>query len=135
MGYRFVEHTADIAFEVDGDSLSDLLRNATFAFNEGFTYPQELGTSREETIEIDTDGPDYLLHKWLNELLFLFDTHFFAAKEVDLEVDEKEFYAKGVLKGDTINPQLVKVEPKAITLHNFKVEKLDGWNAFVVIDI
>lgn len=135
MGYRFVEHTADIAFEADGESLTDLLRESMFAFNEAFTYPKELGTSREETIEIDTDGPDYLLYKWLNELLFLFDTHFFASKEVDLEVDEKVFYAKGVLKGDTINPQLVKVEPKAITLHNFKVEKMNGWYAFVVIDI
>lgn len=135
MGYRFVEHTADIAFEVNGASLSDLLKNATFAFNEGFTYPRELGTSRQETIEIKTDGPDYLLYKWLNELLFLFDTHFFAAKEVSMEVDEEEFYAKGILEGDTINPELVKVEPKAITLHSFKVEKRNGWNAFVVVDI
>lgn len=135
MGYRFVEHTADIAFEVDGESLSDLLRDSMFAFNEAFTYTRELEITREETIEIDTDGPDYLLHKWLSELLFLFDTHFFAAKEVDLEVDEEKFQAKGMLKGDTINPQLVKVEPKAITLHNFKVEKMDGWYAFVVIDI
>lgn len=135
MGYRFVEHTADIAFEVNGESLSDLLRESTFAFNEAFTYPQELGIGREEKVEIATDGPDYLLHKWLNELLFLFDTYFFAAKEVDLEVDEEKFHVKGILKGDTINSQLVKVEPKAITLHNFKVEKKNGWFAFVVIDI
>lgn len=135
MGYRFIDHTADIAFEVEGETLADLLKNAAFAFSEAFTYPEKLGKDRMEKIEVESDGADYLLLKWLNELLFLFDTEFFAAKEVNIEVDEVNFSAKGILEGDTINPELVKVEPKAITLHDFRVEKRNGWYAYVVIDI
>ncbi|HID43277.1 MAG TPA: archease [Archaeoglobaceae archaeon] len=135
MGYRFIDHTADIAFEVEGETLADLLKNSADAFNKAFTYPEELSKERVERIEMESDGADYLLLKWLNELLFLFDTEFFAAKEINVEVDEEKFSAKGILKGSTINPELVKVEPKAITLHDFKVEKRNGWYAFVVIDI
>jgi SHS2 domain-containing protein len=134
MKYRFIDHTADIAFEIFGKDLSILLKNATSAFFEAFTYPEKLGDNRIEKVEVQADDADYLLLKWLNELLYLFDTEFFAAKSAEIEVD-KSFSAKGILKGDTIKPELVKVEPKAITLHDFKVEKRNGWYAFVVIDI
>lgn len=138
MKYRFVDHTADIAFEVFGLDLAGLLENATLAFSEAFTYPKKLGTDKKVKIEIKTDGPDYLLNKWLNELLYFFDTEFLGVKEVDVEVDieERMYSATGVLTGGNITPELVKVEPKAITLHNFKVEKRkEGWYAFVVVDI
>jgi|Deesub1362A_J573_1020465.scaffolds.fasta_scaffold00875_16 SHS2 domain-containing protein len=135
MGYRFIDHTADIAFEVEGETLADLLRNSAMAFSEAFTYPEKLENRTVNEVEIQEEDADYLLLKWLNELLFLFDAEFFAAKEVEIDVDESNFYLKGVLKGDKISPELVKVEPKAITLHDFKVEKKDGWYAFVVIDI
>jgi len=138
MKYRFIDHTADIAFEVFGSDLADLLKNATLAFGEAFTYPKQLRTDKEVEIEIKTDGADYLLNKWLNELLYFFDTEFLGVKDVEVKVSiENGIYsAKGVLKGSDLTPELVKVEPKAITLHNYKVEKKDkGWYAYVVVDI
>ena len=134
--YRFIDHTADVAFEVFGSSLAELIENATLAFYDAFTFLEQLDDGRVEELEVQSDSPDYLLFKWLNELLFLFDTKFFAAKEVSVEVDEEKFVAKGVLKGGTIKPEIVKTEPKAITFHEFKVEKRDeGWYAFVIVDI
>lgn len=136
MKYRFIDHTADIAFEVFGSSLAELIENATLAFYDAFTFLEQLENGREEELEVQSDSPDYLLFKWLNELLFLFDTKFFAAKEVHVEVDEEKLIAKGVMKGGTISPEIVKTEPKAITFHKFKVEKReDGWYAFVIVDI
>jgi SHS2 domain-containing protein len=131
--YRFIDHTADIAFEVFGSKLSELIESATMAFYDAFILLELLENGEEEKIEVQADSPDYLLLKWLNELLYLFDTKFFAAKHA--EIDVKDFYARGVLKGGTFNPEMVKVEPKAITLHNFRVEKRNGWYAFVVVDI
>jgi len=136
MKYRFIDHTADIAFEVFGSSLAELIENATLAFYDAFTFLDQLENGRKEELEVQSDSPDYLLFKWLNELLFLFDTKFFAAKEVHVEVDEEKLIAKGVMKGGTIRPEIVKTEPKAITFHKFKVEKReDGWYAFVIVDI
>ncbi len=138
MRYRFVDHTADVAFEVFGRDLSELIENATMAFYEAFVYTEKLGENRNLKIAVEADSPDYLLYNWLNELLFAFDTKFFGGKRVDcVKVNENNILkAEGVILGDSLKPEIVKVEPKAITLHDFKVEKKNGvWRAYVVIDI
>ncbi len=138
MRYRFVDHTADVAFEVFGRDLSELIENATLAFYEAFVYVDKLGESRRLDVNVEADSPDYLLYNWLNELLFAFDTKFFGGKRVDcVRVKENDILkAEGVIVGDSLKPEIVKVEPKAITLHNFEVEKKNGvWRAYVVVDI
>ncbi len=133
MKYRFVDHTADVAFEVYGKDLAELIENASYAFYEAFIYLDRLSKDLEKELEIEAEEPDYMLYKWLNELLFLFDTEFFAAKEVEVKIKDNK--AIGKLIGGKFNPDMVKVEPKAITMHKFKVEKNDIWKAFIVIDI
>jgi len=137
MKFRFIDHTADIAFEAYGSNLKELIENATLAFYEAFVDLSKLGDNIERSLEIEADSPDYLLFNWLNELLFMFETDFFAGKDVNVEVTEnKSLRAKGIIRGGKINPEIVKTEPKAITFHKFKVEQRDGrWIAFVIIDI
>ena len=137
MRYRFIDHTADIAFEAFGKNLEELLVNATLAFYEAFVYVEKLDVNRTLNVSVEADSADYLLYDWLNELLYAFDTEFFAGKELSVDVKENgNLKAEGVIKGGTLKPELVKVEPKAITLHNFVVEKKNGmWRAFVVVDI
>lgn len=138
MRYRFVDHTADVAFEVFGKDLRELIENATLAFYEAFVYTEKLEENRSLEVKVSADSPDYLLYNWLNELLFAFDTKFFGGKRVEkIDVVENEgFKAEGVIIGGTLKPEIVKVEPKAITLHNFTVEKKNGmWRAYVVVDI
>jgi len=137
MRYRFIDHTADIAFEAFGKNLEELLVNATLAFYEAFVYVEKLDVNRTLNVSVEADSADYLLYDWLNELLYAFDTEFFAGKDLNVDVKENgNLKAEGVIKGGTLKPELVKVEPKAITLHNFVVEKKNGmWRAFVVVDI
>jgi SHS2 domain-containing protein len=137
MRYRFIDHTADIAFEAFGKNLEELIVNATLAFYEAFVYVEKLDVNRTLNVSVEADSADYLLYDWLNELLYAFDTEFFAGKELSVDVKENgNLKAEGVIKGGTLKPELVKVEPKAITLHNFVVEKKNGmWRAFVVVDI
>ena len=137
MKFRFIDHTADVAFEVYGNSLKELIENATLAFYDAFVDTSKLDTSLEKELEVDADSADYLLFNWLNELLFIFETEFFAGKEVEVDIIENDgLKAKGKIKGGKITPEIVKTEPKAITFHKFKVEKKDGkWFAFVIVDI
>jgi len=136
MKYRFVNHTADIAFEVCGDEIDELIKNATLAFYDAFVDLSKLGSSIEKRLEVEAESIDYLLFNWLNELLYLFETEFFAGKDVEVKVSEDNgFKAKGIIRGDKIYPEIVKTEPKAITFHKFRVEKKDKWTAFVIIDI
>lgn len=135
--YRFLDHTADIAFEVIATNLSELLRDAALAFYEAFTFQDLLADRIEREVVIREEGPDYLLFAWLNELLYMFDAEHFAGRNVDVVVEENgELVAKGIILGDNLSSEKVKLNPKAITLHNFRVEKRNGeWYAFVVVDI
>ena len=136
MKYRFVDHTADIAFEVYGNNINELIENATLAFYDAFVDLSKLGSSIEKKLEVEAESIDYLLFNWLNELLYLFETEFFAGKDVEVKVSEDSgFKAKGIIRGDKVYPEIVKTEPKAITFHKFRVEKKDKWTAFVIIDI
>ncbi len=132
--YRFIDHTADIAFEVEAESLDGLIEEASKAFYEAFAYTDRLEVTEEVEVEVEADSEDYLLYRWLNELLYLFDTKHFAGKEIAVQVDGLK--ARGVIRGGQLRDELVRCEPKAITLHKFTVERKDGgWRAFVVVDI
>ena len=137
MKYRFINHTADIAFEVYGSSLAELLENAALAFYDAFVDLSRIGESKEVEIEVEGEDDEIVLYRWLNELLYLFDTQFFAAKEVKAEVRERgRIEAIGKLRGGNLTPEMVKVEPKAITMHKFGIERSpEGFKAFVVVDI
>ncbi|RUM34834.1 MAG: archease [Archaeoglobus sp.] len=138
MRYRFVEHTADIAIEIYGENLESLLKNATLAFRDAFIFPERiLGDEvRNIKIEEEEDLYEYALYDWMNELLYLFDAEHFAAIDAEVKVKRNGvLVVEGKLVGGKLSDEAVKVEPKAITLHNFKVEKEDGLKAFVVVDI
>uniref|UniRef100_A0A7J3TL72 Archease n=1 Tax=Geoglobus ahangari TaxID=113653 RepID=A0A7J3TL72_9EURY len=132
--YNFVDHTADIAFEIYAKDLNELLRDAALAFYEAFVFTEKIGDHIQREIEIEESSVDYLLYNWLNEILYLFDVEHFGGKKVDVKVISGR--AKGKIYGDVLDPQKIKLEPKAITLHNFRVEKRNGgYYAYIVIDI
>ncbi|RLI71832.1 archease [Archaeoglobales archaeon] len=134
MKYRFINHTADIAFEVFGNNLNELFENATMAFYNAFVHVERLDEDMSVEVEVEAESVDYLLFKWLNELLYLFDTEFFGGRRCEVEVSENE--AKGKIVGGRSTPENIKIVPKAITLHDFKVERKNGeWYAFVMVDI
>lgn len=134
MRYRFIDHTADIAFEVYGKNISELLENSAYAFYEAFVYTERLEKSKQRIVEVEAEDEDLLLYRWLNELLFLFETEFFAGKEIRVEVENLK--ARGTIIGGKFSRGEVKVEPKAITMHKFGIRReRDGLVAFVVVDI
>ncbi|MEM3796390.1 MAG: archease [Archaeoglobaceae archaeon] len=134
MKYRFIDHTADIAFEVYGKDLAELLENSAYAFYDAFIYTEKLKGSKQKVVEVEAEDEDLLLYRWLNELLFLFETEFFAGKDVKVEVSDS--VAKGIIVGGRFTRSDVKVEPKAITMHKFGIRKeKDHLVAFVVVDI
>ncbi len=135
--YRFIDHTADVASEIYAKSLNELLRDSALAFYEAFAFTEKIEERMCERIEVEEDSIDYLLFSWLNEILYKFDVEHFGGKRVEVNVESnKSFKALGEIYGEIINSQKIKVEPKAITLHNFKVEKKgDKYFAYIVIDI
>ncbi|MCS7122161.1 MAG: archease [Archaeoglobaceae archaeon] len=132
--FRYLDHTADIAFEVWGKSFEELIENASYAFYNAFVHLDKIKEKEKKEIEVHGEEIDIVLYRWLNELLFLFDTEFFAAKNV--KVYAENLKVRGELIGSRFTRELVRVEPKAITMHKFRVEKRDDeYYAFIVVDI
>ncbi len=138
MRYRFIEHTADIAMEIYGKTVEELLRNATLAFRDAFIFPEKLEEKETRKIELKMEedsvkAVEYLLYDWMNELLYLFDAEHFGVVDAEVKINGKNVIGK--LTGGKLKDEAVKVEPKAITLHKFKVDKNDYYKAFLIIDI
>lgn len=134
MQYRFIDHTADIAFEAYGRNLEELLENSAYAFYEAFVDTSKLEGSEIKVFDVEAEEEDLLLYRFLNELLFLFEIQFFAGRRVKVRINGNK--ATVEIEGGRFVREAVKVEPKAITMHKFGIKKEgDRLVAFIVVDI
>ena len=143
MPYKFLEEiaTADIAFEATGRDLSELFTDAADATtnvmidNLGAIEPRET-----RQIELSNDKIDMLLFDFLQELIYFKDAERLLLRVHDAQIDEKN--EKYLFKAEAGGETLVaarhhqRADVKAVTLHNFSVEKENGgWKATVLLDI
>jgi SHS2 domain-containing protein len=143
MPYRFVEGVsiADIAFEAQGKTLEELFISAAQALTN--TQVEDLAAIKpklEMEFTLVAKDEEFLLHSFLQELIFLKDAELLLFKEYDLKVDitSTGYSLHAKAKGDKIDPQMhsLLVDAKAISWHMFKIEKTaNGWKAFVIVDV
>jgi SHS2 domain-containing protein len=134
MQYRFIDHTADIAFEAYGKNLEELFENCAYAFYEAFVDTSKLKDGEKKVFEVEAEDEDLMLYRFLNELLFLFETQFFAGKKIMVRIEGNRTFAE--IEGGRFDRDAVKVAPKAITMHKFGIRREgDRLAAFVVVDI
>ena len=138
--YRTIDHTADMAFEVEGDSFADLLRNATAAVADVLVGWRE-GERLDATYQVTVSGADRedVLVAWLNEVVVLFEDEGFLARGAQF-ADVSDEGAHGTLLGRGIDFQ---AEPpdrviKAVTYHDLRIvegKENERWRATVVLDL
>ena len=135
--FEQVEHTADIALRIYGETLEQLFAHAAEAL---FTT---LGTYRwkeesvRHTVTLEAAGHEELLHDWLAQLNYMHQTR----REVYCRFDVRHVCDRrleATIAGEAIDPQLhsIEIEIKAVTYHKLSVKKTEqGWQAFVIFDI
>ena len=101
--------------------------------------PATLAITVERSITLEASEVDMLLYDWLSEMIFLKDrdSQVFPHARVRVTGDGPYRLAADV-RGGTIDPgrTALGADPKAVTLHEFALEPVDGgWRARVVIDI
>jgi SHS2 domain-containing protein len=132
MGYRAVPHTADLAIEASGDSLADLFR--WLALGLGFLVA---GKSRENVeisykISIEAQDREALLVRFLNRLIYLFDTTGFVTSLVDVAIDGSRL--QGNVSGFCLK-QPARHCVKAATYHGLEIADDGGvFRATVIFD-
>lgn len=141
MPYKFLEGItrADTAFEAKGKTLKELFESSADALFEIMANPKKVKKRIKKEFSIKKNNLEELLYSFLDEIIFLKDSESLVFNSCKVKIKEgKTLSLKAALFGDKINykKQELRVDPKAVTMHKFKVEKKNNsYIAQVIIDI
>jgi SHS2 domain-containing protein len=143
MPYKYLEEvgTADIAFEATGRDLPELFSDAADATtNVMIDNIEAIRPRQTRHIELSNDKLDMLLFDFLQELIFLKDAERLLLRIREVQIDDRDemYLLKATAEGETLDVERhhQRADVKAVTLHDFAVERTDGgWKARVLLDI
>jgi len=143
MPYDYLEDigTADIAFEATGRDLPELFTAAADAtMNVMIDNLEAIEPHETRRIGLKNDAIDMLLFDFLQELIYFKDADRLLLRIREVRIDEKEdaYSLNATAAGELLDParHQQRADVKAVTLHDFRVEKTDGgWKASVLLDI
>ncbi len=153
MQFEYLEHTADLKFRAFGETKKELIENSGKALCNAIIDSGSVEEKGKGIIAVQAENFEQVLFDFLKEVLFQIDTQeiiFSEFKVTELKEAEPPFSEKGRLpktkkgiflkveaSGEKINldKHEVKTEIKAITKHDFKVEKKEKWIAEVLVDV
>lgn len=124
MPYEPLDHTGDTGVRIEARSLEELFLDSVKALTDTITDIEALGSSVEENVKMEASDRDQLLHDFLQELLFRFDTERFLTKEGRVTFPTP-LSLKAELRGETFDPKRhpKKTEVKAVTYHRLHIER------------
>ena len=143
MPYEFLEDvgTADIAFEAIARDLPELFTAAAEAtMNVMIDNLDGIEPREKRKIQLENEEIEMLLFDFLQELIYFKDTEQLLLRVQAARVDEKDggYFLSVTAAGENLDPERhqQRADVKAVTLHRFKVERIDnGWKATVILDI
>jgi SHS2 domain-containing protein len=143
MPYKYLEDvgTADIAFEATGRDLPQLFTAAADAtLNVMIENIDAIEPRQTRRIELKNDKIDMLLFDFLQELVYLKDAEQLLLHVREMQIDEKgnAYSLKATVAGEPLDAarHQQRADVKAVTLHDFSIEKEDGgWKATAILDI
>jgi SHS2 domain-containing protein len=143
MPYRYLDDvaTADIAFVAEGRDLSETFISACEATMRVMVENIEVIEPRERRLlVIHHEHLDMLLFNLLQELLFYKDAEQLMLRVNQVTVEKKDgiYELRAQAAGETIDPErhILRVDVKAVTLHQFRLTRTDqGWEAMVILDV
>ena len=138
--YKQIDHTADIAFEVSGESLEELFKASSKAWLTSVVDVTIFSQSENKKIELNSFSIEQLLVDFLSELNFnLFTKKWLCYSVDDLSIEKKEdvWSLIATLTGNNISPEIhLKHEIKAITFHQMNIKKSGkDFSTLLVFDI
>lgn len=136
-GWREIQHTADTGLEVWGQTLAELLREASKGMLSVVADTAGIESRLTRTVRASGASPEELLVNWLSELNFLHQTHGELYAAFDL-APVHCCRAVGKVRGEKIDPRRHRLytEVKGVTYHGLRVTQgPDGWYATVILDV
>jgi|SRR3954470_6477699 SHS2 domain-containing protein len=140
MGHAFIDHTADVAADLDGRSQGELFLSAARALTDTITPVEGVGAVVTQSVTLEAPTIEDLLVDWLNELLYLFEVQnvLFVDGEVSVAERDGRWHVSATVAGEPFDPDRhpVRVLVKSATYHGLRVTHEQGtWRARIVLDI
>jgi SHS2 domain-containing protein len=140
MGYRFLEHTADIMVEAFGASLDEAFSFAAKAMFEVMFDTTKVTPESSAIVNVSAADPEGLLYSWLEELLFRFDVDRMAFSQFKFFVlgNGGKLRGKGEVRGEPYDRTKhgARIEVKAITYAEMQITNSEkGSKIRFVLDI
>jgi G3E family GTPase/SHS2 domain-containing protein len=141
--YEFLAEVAlaDIAFRARGADLSAVfIASAEATMNAMIDNLDAIEPREERRFTLENDALDLLLFDFLNEVIFYKDSEqlLLRIREVRIEESQRRWTLRAEARGEKLDPTRhhQRVDVKAVTLHQFKLEQTAaGWEAMVILDI
>lgn len=132
MGFEVVPHTADLAVKVWGRDLAELFGSALDGYRFFLIGDRVIEWNKVQTFSIEADDPESLLVRFLNRLIFLFDTESFLPASAKLKIAGNRLDVEVSGSNDI---QDIRHCVKAATYHNLSIVQTEGilW-ATVIFD-
>jgi SHS2 domain-containing protein len=129
--YRWLEHTAELALELDAASDEEVFRDALAAFAE-LVEGHSGGEPLRVPVELAAAARADLLVAWLEELVFLADTELLVPEAAEV-LEVRENRVRAVVTGRRDAPRPIV---KAVTYHDLEFRREGGRSrAHVVFDV
>jgi SHS2 domain-containing protein len=137
MRYRYIDHTSDLGVEIFGKDLPELFSNGLFTIFDNILDLDKVEIKETRKIELSSSTLDELLIDWFRELLFLFGTEYFVAKELkQIKIEDNKLSAEIAGEIFDVKRHKIKIEIKTPTYHMFKINKTNkGYTATVIFDV
>jgi SHS2 domain-containing protein len=132
--FEEIEHTADVALRVRGQSWNQLLQNAALGMASLIHNPSEVyGEVIERLVDVFAEDPEGLLVEWLSELAYLAETESLVFDSCEFKKVDKTRISALVQEKKV---RELKTHIKAVTYHHLQVlETSSGFEATVVFDL
>jgi SHS2 domain-containing protein len=121
MGYRLLPHTADLRAVLEAPDRAGLYQAAVDLVREVVAGDSPVGGAEERAIEVDAVDEQERLFRFVRELVYLYDTEGFLAREI-AEADPLR------VRGERFDPERHHSERqlKAVTRHGLRLERDGG---------
>ena len=135
--FEFFDHTGDLGIRAFGNTLSDLFCHAAEALFCVITDPKTLRPADSRNISIGAESLEELMISWLNEFIYLFDTHRLLFCDFDfllLNEQALQATARGEPYDERRHP--IKTTVKSATYHQLRIRQQEGrWEVQVILDL
>ena len=137
MDYEVIEHTADIGIRSFGETEAAAFEHAAEGMFSLITDLNRVRDDQEFPVEVEAEDRETLLVEWLNELLYVFESHGVLLKRFEV-MSLSETHLSGRAWGEPIDRsrhELIE-DIKAVTYHMLRVKQnADGWETDVIFDV